>query len=141
MAPHPLIVPEIPEAARAKLRVAHRRCDGRVTQVVLYRARINAVIRQFVARRVAEHVRRDRKLETSRKGEARNQSAIPARRERRAALAYKHQRRGRLLLALKPPKCPHLAGAQWMSCRNAALTAAHVQNRGAEIDLVPSQTD
>ena len=35
LAAHPLIVPEIPEAARAELRVAHCRCDGRVTQVVL----------------------------------------------------------------------------------------------------------
>ena len=54
-----LVLPEVLEPVRRKLRVAHSVRDVLVAQVLLDRPRVVTIVRKLVAACVAEHVRMD----------------------------------------------------------------------------------
>jgi hypothetical protein len=65
--------------------------------------------------------------------------AKPARGERRAALRGEHERRFRILIALKLPQRPRFVAEDGMGAGCALLDPTDRQGGVVEVDLVPSQ--
>src|SRR5215467_10096688 len=93
------IVPEVLEAGRRQLGVAHRVLDVAVPEISLQRTGIDAVIGEFEAAGVPQHVRVHWETETSREAESSDHLAEARRRERRSALRREDERRYPILLA------------------------------------------
>ena len=80
-------MPEVLEAGRRQLGVAHRVLDVAVPQIGLQRAGIDAVIGELEAAGVAQHVRVHWETEIGRNAKPRDHLTKARGRERRAALA------------------------------------------------------
>jgi hypothetical protein len=95
-----LVLPKIPKAFRRQLGVAHRMLNVLVTEVVLQRARIDALIGQFETSRVPEHVRMD--LERHLRGLAQPGDHSPKTNSTHGRPPFAHEHiAARLLLALQ----------------------------------------
>src|SRR5262249_1385283 len=86
----PSIFPEILEAFRRQLGVPHRVLDVLVAEVVLQRARIDALVRQLVAASVPQHVWMDGERHLGGLAEAQDQLLEAVRRHRCSPLAHEH---------------------------------------------------
>ena len=73
-----LIAPEILEARRRELRIAHGMLNVLVPEIGLQRARIDAVVRQLVAARMPQHVRVNREVEAGCDAQTRHHLGKPA---------------------------------------------------------------
>ena len=91
-------------------------------QISLQRARIDAVIRQLIAARMAEHVSVGFYAQTGCDCRPLDHAGESGRRQRRAALRNEHERR-RSAFALVPAERPHLSAGQGMRGRRAVLDA------------------
>ena len=85
-------MPEVLEAGRRQLGVAHRVLDVAVAQIGLQRAGIDAVIGELEAACVPQHVRMDRETEAGRDAESGDHLAKARRRERRTAFRRENER-------------------------------------------------
>jgi hypothetical protein len=82
-----------------------------------------------------QHVGVDLDAEIGFNAGALDHAAEVRRRERRAALGREHERRFRVLLALKPPQRPQFVADNRMRAGRALLDPADVQGGGSEVDL------
>ena len=86
------IVPEILEAGRRQLGVAHRVLDVAVPEIGLQRTGIDAVIGELEAAGVPQHVRMHRETEIGGNPKPRDHLAKPRGRERRPPLRRENER-------------------------------------------------
>ena len=99
-------MPEVLEAGRRRLGVAHRMLDVAVPEISLQRPGIDAVIGELEAACVPQHVRMHRETEIGGNAKPRDHLTKPRGRERRTALRREDKRRCRILLAPEPAQRP-----------------------------------
>jgi hypothetical protein len=107
-------VPEVLEAGRRQLGVAHCVLDVAVAQIGLQRPGIDAVIGELEAACVPQHVRMHWETEIGGNPKPRDHLTKPRGRERRTALRREDKGRCRILLAFEPAQGPQLAARQRM---------------------------
>ena len=99
-----LILEKALKARRRQLGVSDGVLDRLVAQIALDGARIDAVVRQFVAAAMPQHVWVDLHVKARRTGGAFHHGLEAAFGKRRAALADKYEGRLGSLLTLQPPQ-------------------------------------
>jgi len=99
-----VLSPEILEARRRQLGIAHRVLDVLVAEVGLQGARVVALIGQSEAAGMTQHVRMRFERQPGGSTGALDHASEPGSRERRTALRGEDERRSWLLFALQAPK-------------------------------------
>src|SRR5262249_41607181 len=133
------IVPEVLEAGRRQLSIAHCVLDVAVAQIGLQRPGIDALIGELEAACVPQHVRMNREAEIGGNPKPRDHLTKPRGREGRPPFAGEDERRLRLLLALETAQGPQLSAGQWMDRLGAAFEPPDMQAAMGEVDGVPAQ--
>ena len=107
-----------------------------MTQVVLDRARVLAVIGELVATGMPQHVAVHEEREAGRLSCPCDHALIAGHAERRQALGNEHVGASRCF-AFQPAQRPQLAPSNRMHTGSPALGAAYVKLAGGEVDIVP----
>jgi hypothetical protein len=110
-----------------------------MAEVVLYRPRINPIIRQLETGGVSEHVGMHRKAKARHLPEPRQHLPKSRRCERGPALGLKDEQIARLLLPLKASQGPDFLAVEDVGRGGAVLDTPDMDFTGIEIDLVPTQ--
>ena len=132
-------MPEVLEAGRRQLSIAHCVLDVAVAQIGLQRPGIDALIGELEAACVPQHVRMNREAEIGGNPKPRDHLTKPRGREGRPPFAGEDERRLRLLLALETAQGPQLSAGQWMDRLGAAFEPPDMQAAMGEVDGVPAQ--
>jgi hypothetical protein len=132
------ILPEVPEPVGRKLCVANGVLDVFVPKIMLEGARVVAVIGEFEAAGMAQHVRVHAKRHFRNLPKPRDHSVEPSRAHRCSTLAQEYVP-ARLLLALKAAQGTQFCPGQRVNGGDAILGPGDVQPSMDEIDLLPAQ--
>ena len=108
-----------------------------MAEVRLQRPGVGALVRQRVARGVAQHVRMHFEWHLGLDPDALDHLLQAGYGEGRAALAGEDE--GRLGVPLERPQCPHFIAQQWVRAGLSALGPAQVQGAGGEFNVGPLQ--
>src|SRR5271154_985580 len=97
-----------------------------------------ALVRECVAAGMAEHVWMRLEIEVRARSGALDHPGKARGRERGSPLADEDEGR-RQAVALEPARGAHLVADQRVRARGAVLDPPHMQHRGIELDLVPTE--
>src|SRR5262245_53228008 len=111
-----------------------------MAEIVLDGTGVLAIVREFVAAGMAQHVAVNQERETSSFAGPRDHALIASHRKRCETFGHEHiDALGRL--TLKTAQGAQLFPADWMNARRAAFGTSYVQFAGREVDIVPAQGD
>src|SRR5262245_8258476 len=103
------VFPEVFEARRRQLRVAHGVLDVAVTEIRLQRAGIDALVGEVKSAGMPQHMRMRREFELGSDTQPSDQLPETCGGERCAPFRGEYERRRWILLAFEPPQAPELA--------------------------------
>jgi len=132
------VLPEIREAVRRQLGVAHRMLDVLVPEIGLERAGVVTLVGELESAGVSKHVQMDRERHLGSLTKPRDHAPEADRRHRRVALAHEHVT-SRFLLALQTAQGAKLDAGQGMHTRVTVLRPGDVQATVNEVNLLPSK--
>ena len=132
------VLPESIEAVGAQLGISHRVHDVAVTQEVLQRAGIDAVVRQLVSAAVAQHVRMNWEGKFGQFPGPADHFEEPGPSHRPTALGIEDV----ATLQVLPPQlaqCPDFLASEWVRAIDTVLSPAHMDAAAIKLDHIPGQ--
>ena len=133
------VLPEVFEARRRHLGVAHRVLDVFVPEIGLQGAGVDALVGQLIPASVPQHVRVHWEFELCGDAQPHDHFAEACRGERRSPLRGEDDGRNGLLLALELAQGSQLTAGNGMDSRRTILGSIDVQSTVTEVDRIPTQ--